>query len=210
MSDGIARRPESLWAIVESIQALLDSREGLDAADPLHSALAAELDAKIEEQIKKVSGIAAYRAHVQSMIARCEQMAGMYSAAKGEWERTEENLEEYVLAALRHAGKKEFVGEDGLKIKAKALPPSVVYTDEALIPAAYRGMTNPKPQPTIKKAEIAKAIKNGIEVPGADLRIDGQTVDWGDPKKKKGPEVLSGELAAHVSEGKEIVDGTTK
>jgi hypothetical protein len=85
---------------------------------------------------------------------------------------------------MEHAGKKELEG-DGLKIKLKANPPSVVITDENLIPWDYREVVQPPPVEKIVKAKIAKALKAGIDVPGADLNISSTRVDWGDPAKKK-------------------------
>jgi hypothetical protein len=82
---------------------------------------------------------------------------------------------------MEHAGMKELEG-DGLKIKLKANPPSVVITDEALIPWEFRETVQPPPVEKIIKEKIRKALKAGIDVPGADLNISSTRVDWGDVK----------------------------
>ena len=175
---------DSLWAIVEEMQCLLDTREGMDPQDPNFPAISAEIDAQIEAQIRKVSGIHAFRAHALAMAGRCDLMQSTYLAARLSWERTVDRLEEYVKSTMEHAGKKELEG-DGLKIRLKANPPSVVIVDEALIPWEFREVVTPPPVEKIVKAKIAKALKAGIDVPGADLNISSTRVDWGDPPKPK-------------------------
>ena len=176
--------PDSLWALVEHMQALLDTRDGMDPQDPNFPAISAEIDAQIEAQIRKVSGIHAFRAHALAMAAKCDLMQSSYLAARQSWERTVDRLEEYVKSTMEHAGKKELEG-DGLKIKLKSNPPSVVIVDEAQIPWDYKETVQPPPVEKIVKAKIAKALKAGIDVPGADLNIGGTRVDWGDVKPSK-------------------------
>ena len=183
MSTSVAT-PDSLWALVEHMQALLDTREGMDPQDPNFPAISAEIDAQIEAQIRKVSGIHAFRAHALAMAARCDLMQSTYLAARQSWERTVDRLEEYVKSTMEHADKKELEG-DGLKIKLRANPPSVVIVDEALIPWEFREVVTPPPVEKIVKAKIAKALKAGFDVPGADLNISSVRVDWGDPPKSK-------------------------
>jgi hypothetical protein len=166
------------------MQALLDTREGMDPQDPNFPAISAEIDAQIEAQIRKVSGIHAFRAHAIAMAARCDLMQSTYLAARLSWERTVDRLEEYVKSTMEHSGKKELEG-DGLKIKLRANPPSVVIVDEALIPWEFREVVTPPPVERIVKAKIAKALKAGFDVPGADLNIGNTRVDWGDPPKSK-------------------------
>lgn len=178
-------RSASLWAVQENIQAWMDTLDRLDPQSPDYATVTAELNAAIQAEIKKVSGIVAYRAHCLAMAARADMMQQQFLNARIEWQRTEERLESYVKSVMQSWGKKELEG-DGLKIKLKANPPSVVITDEALIPGAYMVTPPPKPPPppSPSKALIAKALKAGIDVPGADLAF-GERVDWGDPPKSK-------------------------
>ena len=175
---------ESLWAIVEDLQYLFDTRDGMDPEDPNFAALSAEIDDKVAARIKKVSGIHAFRAHALSRIELCNRMQATFLASRLSWERTVDRLEEYAKAVMEHYGVKELEG-DGLKIKLKANPPSVVIVDEAQIPFEYRETVQPPPVEKIVKAKIAKALKAGIDVPGADLNISSTRVDWGDPAKPK-------------------------
>jgi hypothetical protein len=163
------------------MQALLDTRDGMDPEDPNFPAISAEIDAQIEAQIRKVTGIHAFRAHALSRIELCNRMQATFLASRLSWERTVERLEEYVKSTMEHAGMKELEG-DGLKIKLKANPPSVVITDEALIPWEFRETVQPPPVEKIIKEKIRKALKAGIDVPGADLNISSTRVDWGDVK----------------------------
>jgi hypothetical protein len=176
----------SLWAIIDDVQALFDSLEGLDESSPSFAACKADLDAQVEAAIRKVSGIHAFRAHALAMAHRCDVLQGEYLAARLSWEKTVERLEEYVKSVMEHSGKKELEGEDGLRIKLKANPASVIIVDEAQIPNDYKELVTPEPYEKIVKAKIAKALKAGVDVPGADLNISSTRLDWGDPPKKKG------------------------
>jgi hypothetical protein len=162
----------------------MDTLAGLDPSDPDYQTVTAELDRVLQDALRKVSGIVAYREHCRSMAARADAMQQHFLAARLEWERSEENLETYVKRCMEAWGKKELEG-DGLKIKLKSNPPSVVITDENLIPWDYRETVQPPPVEKIVKAKIAKALKAGIDVPGADLNISSTRVDWGDVKPKK-------------------------
>lgn len=188
---------DSLWAVVETLQALLDTREGMDASDPNFPAISREIDDQIEAVVRKVDGVHAYRAHALAMAARTDLMQQAYLNARLAWERTLGELDKYVTAVMERDSKKELAGKDGIKIKLKAKPTSVVIYDEFQIPASYRDVKQPPPVESISKARIAKDLKAGIDVPGADLNIGGTRVDWGDgpSKLKKGaePEVLEGE-----------------
>jgi len=163
MSTSVAS-PDSLWSLVEHMQALLDTREGMDPQDPNFPAISAEIDAQIA--------------------ARCDLMQSTYLAARISWESTVDRLEEYVKSTMEHAGKKELEG-DGLKIKLRANPPSVILIDETLIPSSFKKIVTPEPFEKIDKTLIAKALKAGLDVPGADLNISSTRVDWGDPAKPK-------------------------
>ena len=64
----------------------------------------------------------------------------------------------------------EVAGIDSIKrplisVSIRNNPPKVRIIDESTIPAEY--MVTPKP--TVSKSEIAKALKNGEFIPGADL-----------------------------------------
>ena len=174
----------TLWSISDDIQALRDSIEGMDPSDPLYEQAQSEYRDKIFARIRKVTGVHARRAHLRAMVQRADIMQSAFLAARLAAEREIEDLDEYAKAVMEHDGVKELEG-DGLKIKLKANPPSVVITDEALIPWEYRETVQPPPVEKIVKAKIAKALKAGIDVPGADLNISSTRVDWGDPPKSK-------------------------
>ena len=175
----------TLWSISDDIQALRDSIEGMDPSDPLYAQAQSEYRDKMFAWIRKVTGVHARRAHLLAMVQRAEIMQSAFLAARLAAEREIEDLDEYAKAVMEHYGVKELEGGDGLKIKLKANPPSVVIVDEALIPWEFREVVTPPPVEKIVKAKIAKALKAGIDVPGADLNISSCRVDWGDPPKSK-------------------------
>ena len=188
MTAELAPTEQSLWAIVDTLQALFDTIEGLDPGASDYAACKADLEQQLERCIRKVTGIHHFRAHALAMVERCNIMQATYLSHRISWEHTVARLEKYVKSVMEHAGKKELEG-DGLKIKIKNNPPSVLILDETMIPAAYKKLVTPEPYDQLIKAEIAKAIKSGVDVPGADLNISSTRLDWGDPPKKKTPKV---------------------
>lgn len=76
------------------------------------------------------------------------------------------NFDNYVNACLVRAGKSKIEGK--LYSISKRKPSQVVVVfDETLIPMDFINI--PEPKPTVQKAEIAKVLKAGKEVPGARL-----------------------------------------
>lgn len=76
------------------------------------------------------------------------------------------NFDKYVNACLQRVGTNKIEGKLYSIVKRK--PSQVVNIfDETLIPMDFINI--PEPKPTVQKAEIAKALKAGKEVPGAKL-----------------------------------------
>lgn len=174
----------SLYGILDDLQALFDTLEGLEESDPNTPAVRAELELKLDAEVKKVSSIFKYRANCRAQQHYCDQMQARYLAARQEWEQAEKKLEEYVTACMQKWAKSELAG-DGIKIKLKSNPASVLITNESLIPFEYIKTYQPPPVDKPDKAAIAKALKAGIDVPGCDLKIDSVRLDWGDGKTTK-------------------------
>ena len=114
---------QSLWAVVQDLQALRDSIEGLDPTDPLYEQAKEEYRQKLFVRIRKVSGIHSWRAHLTAMKNRADQLQSAYLAARLACEQELDELDGYAKAVMESDGVKELQGEDGLKIKLKANPP---------------------------------------------------------------------------------------
>ncbi len=177
-------KSESLWAISDDIRALFDTLDGMSEDDPNYVSCYTDIQHKIEDRIRKVTGVHGYREHCRAMVARADAMQSHFLAARLAWEKELGRLDEYVTYVMIQDGVKELEG-DGLKIKLRNNPPSVVILDEQLVPWDFKETVQPPPVEKIVKAKIAKALKAGIDVPGADLNISSTRVDWGDPPKSK-------------------------
>jgi hypothetical protein len=178
-------KSESLWAISDDIRALFDTLDGMVEDDPNYVAAYSEVQEKIHQRIRKVSGVHGHRVQLMQRRAAADAMQSLFLAARLECDKEIERLDEYVTYVMEVDGVKELAGSDGLKIKLRNNPPSVVIIDEAQIPFEYRETVQPPPVEKIVKAKIAKALKSGVDVPGADLNISSTRVDWGDPAKPK-------------------------
>lgn len=76
-----------------------------------------------------------------------------------------------IMAAMESAGIKSLDTPAG-KLTVKATPPAALIFDEAIVPADYW-----KPQdPKLDKKAVLAALKEGREVPGAQLSNGGQTL----------------------------------
>jgi hypothetical protein len=130
-----------------------------------------------------------YYEFLQMNIDRCHKMQAVFLNAKLAWQKQLEQEEDYVKRTMQSWGRKELTGE-GLTIKLRSNPPSVLILDEAQIPDEFKRTVQPPPVTTISKVDIKKAIQAGRDVPGADLKLDSVKVVWGN---SGGVEVLAKE-----------------
>lgn len=79
-------------------------------------------------------------------------------------------------AAMEQAGRKK-VEHPAVTLSLRAVPPSVVITDDALIPSTYFKAAEPR----LDKKAVLAALKAKESVPGAELSNGGSTiaVKWG-------------------------------
>jgi hypothetical protein len=105
----------------------------------------------------------------KSDLATMERFIEEAKLRKKALENSVERFENYIKSCLQASGQKELVGEN-VTFKLRAPSSSVLITDERLIPAKF---TQVETKVTIKKAEIAKALKAGEIVRGAEL-LEGQ------------------------------------
>ena len=187
MSEELAVQPkETLFDIEARIANLFEYLNSLEPNNPEAPDIARQIDESLQSELRKVSGIVMYREGLLANAARCDAMQKRFLDARLAWEKQAEQLEGYVKRTMEAWDKTELVGE-GLKIKLKRNPPSVVLDDDyqGKIPEKFWKTVVPPPVRSVNKAAIAKALKAGEEVPGVDLNISSTRVDWGDKKGKE-------------------------
>lgn len=155
----------SLYQLATEYRADLERLSDLDlpaevVADTLES-LGGELEAKAQNVVM-------FLRNLETTAAAIKEAEQSMAARRKAFESRAESLKKYVLDAM--------LNNDIQKIECPMFsisiaknPPSVDIYDERQIPADY--LTDPPPPPPqIDKKLIAKAIKDGHEVPGALLK----------------------------------------
>lgn len=139
----------------------LSEREDLDP-EVLHDTLDAINDA-IED---KADNIAAWIDNLISASERKKKKAKAWDAsAKADLNKAN-NLKQYLIQELNHAGKKK-TETDRFLLSTRKNNPSTVIDDATLIPDTFK---TTKVTESIDKTAIKDAIKLGKDVPGAHLQ----------------------------------------
>lgn len=115
----------------------------------------------------KAVNVASFVRNLEASAAQIKEAEQQMANRRKAIEKRAENVREYLLNNMVHAGIKE-ISCPYFKLSVRDNPVSVVINEPGLIPAAY--MTEPvAPPPAPDKALIKKAITDGFEVPGAHL-----------------------------------------
>lgn len=115
----------------------------------------------------KASNVAAFTRNLEATAAAIEVAEEAMARRRKAIEARAEHLREYLRTSMEKTGISK-IESPHFAITLKKKPPSVVIFNADLLPANY--MTDPpKPAPAPDKSLIAKAIKDGFEVPGAKL-----------------------------------------
>lgn len=155
----------TLYDIEDQILALIDTGEGMDEGDPLREQLETELAHFIVLQLKKVDGVCRVLAHLESQAALAAAEIKRLQTRKQAFDRGVERLEAHVTAAMQNAGKDKLEG-DTSTLKLQKNPASVFVSDFDAVPASYKIV---KVDTSIDKAAVARALKGGVDVAGAEL-----------------------------------------
>lgn len=153
---------QPLWAIEEELTALLNSVE--TCPDELQP----ELQARIAEYLAKEAAKVDQTAHVLAALDYEQKAAADEMARLAERKRTakaaQDKLEAYLCRIIAARGGKKLVGNTNtLSVRASD---AVVIINEAAIPAGYIEVITTN---RVDKLAIKRALKSGMEVPGADL-----------------------------------------
>src|SRR5262245_25449115 len=100
----------SLCDIIDHLGALFESLEGLEDAE-LRAQCAAEIEAYLDAEIKKVDGIAGYIARCENEQKFAAEEVKRLQERKKQWEKRQERLETYVLRVMEGTGKAKLNGK---------------------------------------------------------------------------------------------------
>jgi hypothetical protein len=134
--------------------------------DGLRGELEETIARLVAAELRKVDGISRMLAHFESQTCLAALEIKRLQGRKKSFEASTERLEHCVVLAMENVGKTKLEGETST-LKLRANPPSVIILDETAIPEAYKTLV--PATWAINKAPIAKALKGGLDVPGADL-----------------------------------------
>lgn len=158
----------------------------------------AEIQARISEYLRlghsKVDRFCAFLAHMEAQEDLCRVEEKRIASKRRTIERVRERLERYAISTMEALQVRQLEG-DTSNLLLRQKPTSVRVLDEEAIPLCYkRASTFPAEYLSgvlaalplsasgemsvlsIEKSEIAKAIKLGVDVPGATLAIGGNSL----------------------------------
>lgn len=166
----------TLYAIADTLPALLDSFDMTDPDTPERAECEAEIRRYVEALPQKVDGIVQVRAHLKSQADLAAEEIKRLSIRKQVFQDRVKRLDEYCRAALERlpeprSGNRRIEGATATLSLCKC-PPSLKITDETAVPAEYRIVI---PMTTMVDRKMVKeSLQMGIAVPGAVL-VTGKT-----------------------------------
>ena len=153
---------EPLWKIEENLRALVDCVE--TCPDELRDELEAEIAQYLGSEVEKVDRVSAVLASLEGVAANAKTEIDRLRARQQSAERARARLEDYVLRGLRE--------RDGQPLKGRNVTLSVrrsealIIDDQDAVPAEFKRTTVVVDVP---KDPLKKAIKAGLEIPGAHI-----------------------------------------
>jgi hypothetical protein len=160
----------SLRALVDGVEAIADTIEGLDddtLTEDAKRELTALLIAAIAGTKKKVDACSATLALFESLEAAAKVECTRLEKRSAYYRRQRDSLERYVLATME-ASNLERMDGDTSSLQARRNPPAVVIDDLAAVPREYIRVP-PPPAPAPDKTMIKRAILAGGKIAGCRL-----------------------------------------
>ena len=157
----------ALYQLVEQYRSL----EALDASEDLPAEVIQDtLEGLSGELTVKATNVAKFILNTEAMAEAIEQAADAMKERANRIRRRSESIRNYLKINMQASGITKIEATEFV-LSLKKNPPSVIVTDEASIPDAFKVTPVPPPPPTPRpdKAAIKKAIQAGVEIPGAHL-----------------------------------------
>lgn len=157
----------ALYQLVEQYRSL----EALDASEDLPLEVIQDtLEGLTGELTVKATNVAKFILNCEAMAEAVENAADAMKARAQKIRRRSESIREYLRINMQASGISKIEATEFV-LSLKKNPPSVIVTDEAAIPEAFKVTPVPPPPPVPRpdKTAIKKAIQSGITVAGAHL-----------------------------------------
>lgn len=171
MTNAVELPKGSLAELTDHLQALFDTLEMIDDPETKREA-EAEIGRYLEAEVRKVDAVSGYLSKcaaeatfLRSETVRLRERIDM-------WEARAQRVRAYVQHVMEKWNERKLEGRTAT-FYLRAATPSVVITDEALVPDEFKQTVVTV---TIDKRALKKAIEAGRDVPGADLAIGGQAL----------------------------------
>ena len=160
-------KPLSLYELSSNVEQMLNNDE---LYDPETGELMPGLVEALSDTREKAVSVAAFILNRDAEIAAIEEHINKVEARKKHLVSRQERLREYLAVSMKRTGITELTANDStfsakLYIERDA---SVEIYDERQIPADFWKAPKP-PEPKPSKAEIMKALKADVDVPGAKI-----------------------------------------
>lgn len=183
----------TLYQIHDELEAWSNSLDLAESDDER-----AEIQARISEYLQmgraKVDRFSAFLAHLEAQADLCRAEEKRIAARRRAIERVQEHLERYAISTMEQLGIRKMEGSTS-SLALRQRPASVRILDEAAIPDAYKHATvhcAAEHLPILLEAlpvdawsvdttdpdkdAIKRAIKSGVDVPGATLALGGNSL----------------------------------
>jgi hypothetical protein len=154
----------TLFEIAREYRTDIEKLGDLDLPDEV---IADTLESMGGDLTVKACNVAAFMAHLETVAAGMKEAESRMKARRQAVERRNERMRHYLLHGMQFAGVERIDGPDFV-LSIKKNPPSVEVFDERMVPADYMKQPEPPP-PTVDKALVKAAIRDGYEVPGCRL-----------------------------------------
>lgn len=171
MSPVLIPSGKNLFEIEDHIEAMFNSIEMVESPE-LKAEAEAEIARYLEAEIRKVDSVAGYLAQCAAQQLAAKAEIDRLRERMNAWESRESRVREYVQRVMEQFGERKLEGRTAT-FMLRAVPASVVITDEAEIPEEFKRSTVTI---SVDKKAIKKAIDEGRDIPGADLSMGKQTL----------------------------------
>jgi BMFP domain-containing protein YqiC len=158
--------PATLYQIEDDLIFVLDSLESLpDEEQGMRAELEEQLARLVAAELRKVDGVTRMLAHFEAQADMASGEIKRLQLRKKGFENSYDRLESCARLAMEVSGKTKLEGETST-LSLQKNPPSVHVTQFNEVPEPYHVF---KVDESIDKAAVARDLKAGITVPGAEL-----------------------------------------
>jgi len=156
----------TLYEVQEHLQSLLDTVDMVDT-DEQRQQCEDEIARTVARSMAKVDDFCRYLAHLESQAQLAQEEMERLAGRRDTFNRHKDRLRHYAIFVMQDMNLKRLTG-DTSELRLRENPPSVDILDEDKVPQDYKTVVQ---RITIDKRMIAKVLRGGGSVPGAELKF---------------------------------------